>query len=88
MEAWLSAHPALVAFFIVPVIGALINEVTWFESPEEWTLYQIAHPRRARWIRFARALFPVVRKMFPALAAVIPPDATETKTDDKKDGSA
>ncbi len=76
MAAWLEAHPVLVTIctiFLLPLVGAILNWVYWFPSIEAWKAYEVAHPQRARWIRLTRAIFPHLRKAFPALKEILPP---------------
>ena len=76
IDAFLLAHPAVRGVFYVLgfiAMGALYNWVTFKRTAAEWDAYAAAHPKRAAFIRFMRAVFPHLRKI-PALAPFIPAD--------------
>jgi hypothetical protein len=73
IETWIATHPVLATFVILPLVGAVMNWLTWFESEAAWKAYEVRHPQRARAVRILRALFPHLRKAFPALKEILPP---------------
>jgi hypothetical protein len=71
IETWLAAHPIL-TMLIVGAVGALVNWITYKRTPEEWKAYELAHPKRAAFVRIMRVVFPHLRKI-PAIAVFLPP---------------
>ena len=53
---------SVMAFVIVPLVGALANWMLWWDTAEHWTAFVAAHPKRASAVRVLRAIFPHVRK--------------------------
>lgn len=53
---------ALVTLVVLPTIGALVNWMLWWDTPERWDAFAAEHPKQASAIRLLRAVFPHLRK--------------------------
>ena len=58
--------PALLAvvvtLIVLPVLGAIVNWMLWWDTPQRWEAFAAAHPAQASQIRILRAIFPHLRK--------------------------
>lgn len=58
-----------------PLLGALINWLTWKGTPEAWDAYRVAHPRKAFLILVLRMFLPHLRQIPKIAAAWAPSNA-------------